>query len=626
MSRIPDPSICLCMMVKNEAHIIRRALESALPYIDYWVICDTGSNDDTPAVIANVMQDKPGQLYHTTWKNFGRNRSEVLERARSHADYLLIMDADMTLNVKAPFRQKLQHDFYEIRYEGSLDYSQPMLISSRHQWRYIGVTHEYLHAETATEWAFLPEISLTHYGDGGCRSDKFGRDVQLLTEALQTEPHNERYMFYLAQSYSDLKLYEQALYWYEKRIEKEGWDEERWYARLQRADMLRLLGRAWTDVQAAYMAAFDARPWRLETLHAMARYYRENHQYLQGYCMASLALQDPPYPANDKLFIDKPVYDYQLLFEFMVCAIACGRVSEAITAANRLLWQNSLPPGIYEYTIHARKMAFELIHGKGRDMDETRNRLVVIVPFHNPGRFLGECVSSMLMQDYPNAQVIFIDDASTDASAHFEPPQALDAVLLRNQQKMGSAYNIYQAITTWCRPDDIVVCLDGDDQLACHNALSIINEQYVRYDCWTMYGQYMDADGCLGVSAPYASPKDFATLRQGWRVSHIRTFRAGLFMAIADQDPEYNCLKNSEGEWLQSATDTAIMFPLMEMAGFYRVIFNETILYRYNNRNPASHHFVNRPAQLRNFEWVCSMRPFARVAGYYPSTILTDVL
>lgn len=614
------------MMVKNEAPIIRRALESALPYIDYWVICDTGSEDDTPAVIREVMQGKPGELHHTTWKNFGHNRGEVLELARNHAGYLLIMDADMTLHVKAPFRHKLHHDLYEIRYEGSLDYTQPMLVSSRHPWRYKGVTHEYLHTEAVVDWDFLPEVSLTHHGDGGCRSDKFERDVQLLSEALKTEPQNERYMFYLAQSYKDLEQHEAALHWYDKRIEVEGWEEERWYARFQRAEMLRLLGRAWPTVQAAYLAAFDERPFRLEPLLAIARHYRETQQYFQGYCMAAVALQDPPYPVNDKLFIDKPVYDYQLLFEYMICAFSCGRVSEAIEAANRLLRQDNLPPSLAEYAIQARKIAVERIRGNGRRVDDTLHRLVVIVPFHNPGPFLRECVNSLLLQDYPNAEVIFIDDASTDASSCFEPPAALNATLLRNEQRMGTACNMHQAITNHCSVDDIVVCLDGDDQLACSNALSAINEQYVRYDCWIMYGQYIDADGLLGVSAPYASPKELATLRQGWRASHIRTFRAGLFLSIADQDPAYDCLKDKEGEWLQSAADAAIMFPLMEMAGFYRIVFNETILYRYNNHNPVSHHFINRPAQLRNFEWVCSMRPFARVASYYPSTILTDVL
>jgi glycosyltransferase involved in cell wall biosynthesis len=614
------------MMVKNEAHIIRRALESAIPYIDHWVICDTGSDDDTPAVILEVMQDLPGQLIHTAWKNFGHNRGELLALASPHGDYLLMMDADMTLQVKAPFRHKLQHDFYEIRYEGSLDYSQPMLVSSRHQWRYLGVTHEYLQSDTANQWDFLPELSLTHHGDGGCRADKFERDVRLLTEGLQAEPGNERYMFYLAQSYKDLGQYEAALHWYEKRIAVAGWEEERWYALFQRAEMLRLLEYAWPEVQAAYLVAFDNRPCRLEPLLAIARHYRETHQYFQGYCFAAVALQDPPYPTNDKLFIDKPVYEFQLLFEYMICACACGRASETIEAANRLLRQNNLSKGLAEYAVQARKMAVEMIYGKGRPTNDVRNQLVVIVPFHNAGHFLRECVNSLLMQDYSNVQVLLIDDASTDASARYRPPAQLDAICLRNDERMGTAFNMHHAITQYCQPDDIVVCLDGDDQLACSNALSLINEQYVRYDCWVMYGQYLDAQGHLGISAPYASPKDFATLRQGWRASHIRTFRAGLFQSIAVQDPGYLCLKDQEGEWLQSAVDAAMMFPLLEMAGFYRVVFNETILYRYNHQNPLSHHAVDRAGQMRNFDWVAGMRPFTRIPDYYPSTILTDIV
>lgn len=627
MSKIPEATICLCMMVKNEAHIIRRALESAMPYIDYWVICDTGSDDGTPAVIEEVMQHKPGKLYHTTWKNFGHNRGEVLALASPHAGYLLMMDADMTLNVKGAFRHKLQHDMYEIRYEGNLDYSQPMLVSSRHQWRYIGVTHEYLFAETATQSEFLPEVSLTHYGDGGCRADKFERDIRLLTAALEAEPENARYLFYLAQSYKDLQRYQEAQYWYEQRIMYEGWEEERWYARFQRAEMMRLGKRPWPEVLAAYMEAFDARPWRLEPLHAIARYYRENHQYFQGYCIAAMALQHPPYPDKDKLFIEKPVYDYLFLFEYMLCACAIGRVSESIEAANQLLLKNNLPQWVSEYAVHARKMAFELIWNKeGRSVDDTRHQLVVIVPFYNAGVYLRNCVNSLLMQDYPDVKVIFIDDASTDSSAYFEPPALLNALLLRNEVRRGVAYNMHQAITGYCNPDDIVVCLDGDDQLACNDALTQINEQYVRYGCWIMYGQYMDTDGHLGVSAPYASPKDFATLRHGWRVSHIRTFRAGLFLSVADQDPDYSCLKNEEGEWLLSAADAALMFPMMEMAGFYRVVFNETILYLYNVNNPVSHHHADREQQRLNFEWVCSRRPFAAVTSYYPSTVLADSL
>ena len=36
-------TINLCMIVKNEAHVIERCLASVLPLIDKWSIVDTGS-------------------------------------------------------------------------------------------------------------------------------------------------------------------------------------------------------------------------------------------------------------------------------------------------------------------------------------------------------------------------------------------------------------------------------------------------------------------------------------------------------------------------------------------------------------------------------------------------------
>ena len=45
------PTLCLNMIVKNESKIITRLLESVLPIIDTYCICDTGSTDNTIEVI-----------------------------------------------------------------------------------------------------------------------------------------------------------------------------------------------------------------------------------------------------------------------------------------------------------------------------------------------------------------------------------------------------------------------------------------------------------------------------------------------------------------------------------------------------------------------------------------------
>src|SRR3954471_4745714 len=111
-------TICLCMIVKNESQVIDRALKSVLPYIDYWVICDTGSTDNTPAVILQHLYIVPGEIHHIEWVNFGYNRTKAIQLAQNKADYILVMDADMVVNVYGDFKRKLEYDFYEIRYEG----------------------------------------------------------------------------------------------------------------------------------------------------------------------------------------------------------------------------------------------------------------------------------------------------------------------------------------------------------------------------------------------------------------------------------------------------------------------------------------------------------------------------
>jgi len=77
-----EASICLVMIVKNESRIIRRCLDQLIGLVDYVCISDTGSSDDTVAVIENfikerVLQNKllGGSVFHHTWKNFGHNRT-----------------------------------------------------------------------------------------------------------------------------------------------------------------------------------------------------------------------------------------------------------------------------------------------------------------------------------------------------------------------------------------------------------------------------------------------------------------------------------------------------------------------------------------------------------------------
>lgn len=73
------------MIVKNESHIIETTLEKLCQKIsfDYWVICDTGSTDNTCQIITDFFKNKEiqGELFHDEWQNFAHNRTLALERA-----------------------------------------------------------------------------------------------------------------------------------------------------------------------------------------------------------------------------------------------------------------------------------------------------------------------------------------------------------------------------------------------------------------------------------------------------------------------------------------------------------------------------------------------------------------
>lgn len=84
------------MIVKNESHVIRRCLESVAPFIDSWVISDTGSSDDTREIIQAFFAEKgiDGELLNNVWQDFATNRNYSLVAARQRADYVLVLDAD----------------------------------------------------------------------------------------------------------------------------------------------------------------------------------------------------------------------------------------------------------------------------------------------------------------------------------------------------------------------------------------------------------------------------------------------------------------------------------------------------------------------------------------------------
>ena len=606
-------TLCLTMIVRNESAVIRRCLTSVRDVVDTWVICDTGSTDGTQEIVRSTMEGVPGELHETPWVDFAHNRNIALDLTQGKADYLLLLDADMVLNAPEGFKDELTADSYILRYEGPVDYGQILLVRASLPWRYHGATHEYIEAEGADRQE-LQGVTISHFADGGTRGDKLERDEALLRKALEDEPDNPRHMFYMAQTCRGLGRLDEALAWYDKRIEAGGWPEEVFMALFERAGVLAGLERDWPSVLDAYLRAYQFRPGRIEPLYEVARRYRAREQFDLGYLFARQAV-DAPYP-KDILFVQRDIYDHRLLMELAVCAHWTGRFRESIEANNRLLDNPNVPPHYLHSVIRNQGFSVEAQHPPRPPEQLVSNRIKVIVPFFNAGNFLDNCVSSLLMQDYEDFEIVAFDDASTDGSHERIPTDDPRFTLIRNDRRRGGAYNFHVAFTEHCQPDDIVVHVDGDDWLACKDALSYINTFYNLHDCWVMYGQFRFSTGRFGIARPYPSRQAFSKLRSVWYASAIRTFRAGLYHRIAEQDPSYACMKDHAGEWFASAMDQAVMYPVLELAGYDRVRYNHRVLYVYNVQNPLNVHKTRRQEEHANNIEIVNKKPFQPVDGY----------
>lgn len=334
-------SVCLNMIVKNEAHVIARCLTTVIPHITSWVIVDTGSTDGTQELVRTLLAGIPGHVVERPWVNFGANRTEALEFARATgAEYAFVIDADEEFTHPEGYEwpELVSDSYMTVHTSGTNSFFRTQLMRLAMPWRFVGVLHEVAICENAGEAPRL-EGPITHGHFDSARNtnpiEKYRADAAVLEEALRGEPGNCRYVFYLAQSYRDCGDQVSALYWYQRRYEMGGWDEERWYALFQVAVLKELLGHPAVDVCDAYLNAFSLRPSRAEPLVSLARYYRLSENYGRAFVYAKAA-RGVPVP-NDLLFLEVGSYTWRPLDELAVAAYWVGEYELCLGLCSDLL-------------------------------------------------------------------------------------------------------------------------------------------------------------------------------------------------------------------------------------------------------------------------------------------------
>jgi hypothetical protein len=341
-------TVGLCMIVKDEAHVIERCLSSVRPFIDTWTIVDTGSSDGTQDLVRKLMEGIPGELHEAKWRDFAHNRSQSLALARDRADYSLIIDADEVFVVPEGFTwPELTADVYSLVHQvGETTYWLERFVANRLSWRYVGILHEYLECDGATNRQRIPEPRILGHYDGGRSQGITGieknlRDAKTLIEALAYEPNNARYQYYLGRSYRGAEEWELAISAFNRRVSMGGYEEEVF-------DSLHAIALTHVDmgsdpevVISSFLKAYERRPTRAEPLCWLAKYLREHKRFALARLFAAHAAELPQ--PNDILFVDNSVYKWRCDDELAVASYWTGHYAESAELCRELLESGDLP-------------------------------------------------------------------------------------------------------------------------------------------------------------------------------------------------------------------------------------------------------------------------------------------
>lgn len=350
----PRGTLCLNMIVKNEAHGIVATLESArdIAGIDYWVILDTGSTDGTQDLIRETLRDIPGELHSGEFTDYATTRNEALELcADAPCEWILLLSGDekitsFTKGLLADPKHEGAAGFYvQLDYGDQTTHRPARVVRPGIGWHYEGVTHEAFEAPADGKLAGPQVGAIRHEPDPpAMKRARWELDRQLLEKECEAHPQNARARFYLAQTYACLGEDQKAIDTYIERSRMEGWHEERFEAMLRAGAIASFRNAAKEAVERLLLAAHLMATHRAEPLLELAKFYRKGpapqwHSAYHFACEASLR----EFPQHDRLFVDRSAYDWRALDERAVAAFYLGQFEEAINVNQALLESGLLP-------------------------------------------------------------------------------------------------------------------------------------------------------------------------------------------------------------------------------------------------------------------------------------------
>ena len=344
--------LTVVIMVKNEANVIIPTLQ---PFVEAgitsFLVYDTGSTDGTQKVARDYFDSKNldhAYIIEETFVDFATSRNRALDLAEQifvNNSFLVMLDAEWyahNVNELINFC-KTHKDYIAPGCTGScylmrlltvsdaINNYTPRLIRQGYNVHYSGVVHESI-ADIPS--GIVPESVYFEYRPQQCGQDKSKarcfRDYELLKKSHEDDPTNMRTLFYLGQTCQFMDDWEQAIFYYQKRLEMGERSEEKYLAAYRIGSAIEHIVDAanksgakqkYTEEDAVnyFLQAYNMLPYRAEPLFRIACYYIRHNQHLFAIRAAQLS-----YPMNNALFVEKKIYDYLRYDILGQCALYVG--------------------------------------------------------------------------------------------------------------------------------------------------------------------------------------------------------------------------------------------------------------------------------------------------------------
>jgi glycosyltransferase involved in cell wall biosynthesis len=279
---VQNPTISLCMIVKNEEENLRRCLDSVRDSVDEIIVVDTGSTDRT----VEIAESYGARIFSHPWEgSFSKARNYSLKYAT--CDWILILDADEELKREdAPkLRDITKNNEIKIvsfvinnKYKDSTQEGHAQMVRLYRNFNgvhYKGIVHN---AIQYSDKCFYSSITVIHHGynlSDEKMDEKFIRTSTLLKKQIEADPQNPVPHMYIGVSYMDRRMYEEAITSSKSAIslaEENG---------LNKKDFL----VSYYIVSAAY---FEMNEFKKSEIYAMKSVKLDNH-FLDGHCLLAFA-------------------------------------------------------------------------------------------------------------------------------------------------------------------------------------------------------------------------------------------------------------------------------------------------------------------------------------------------